>query len=334
MCVTRATSEYFSGRGYKAYSSSVALAVLGLVLPFSVYAQTNPVQQKYENCINYFTVGETSCRPIASTPVAAAAISPSAPTLLPPPSQEQQAQQENRVDEYLKDYGKPPREFVEFYLNPTKENALKWVATYQQMLQRSKALSQAWEQADEIYKNTPQLDISTSVTGLPPVKALVSPSATSGAPALNVAPQVPVTPSPAGLPNLGAFGQAAVNTGAMEIGEQSEPTDVVYYFSATCPYCARTTPELAEFNKNNPGKLKLTCVDVTPLGATYRPQPSNIEDKLQCQWRLPTPDELATRNVQETPTMYVTRPHAQSVRLSGYVPPSQLSQFLFGRPSL
>lgn len=329
-CVARATKPLAPFKE-NLYEIMVLSGIICISTITNIHAQDAADKDKYQNCIDYFTVGETRCHPRASTPLGVPPVQVAVtPTLLPPPQQDAQVTQEDKVDEYLKNYGKPPREFVEFYLNPTKENALKWVATYQQMLQRGKALSQAWVQADALYRASPTA-ISSSISQLPGVTGIPA-QANEMAPLPVVATPVAAS-TPSAEPSLGAFSQAS-NMGDVEIGEQIGATNVIYYFSATCPFCKQTTPELAKLLASNNGKLKLTCVDVTPLSATYKPQPSNIPNNLTCNWRLPTQEELADNSIQQTPTMLITRPFKPQFKLSGYVPLQQLSQFLFGRPTL
>src|SRR4051812_972560 len=106
-----------------------------LLLPLVAHAQ-DTYNGKYAPCVDYFTVGNSNCSPVASTPIIvqmpASANATVAAASAPP---------KDAVTQYLDNYGKPPREFVEFYLNPTAENAMKWVATYNQMVQRSQSLS-------------------------------------------------------------------------------------------------------------------------------------------------------------------------------------------------
>jgi len=65
-----------------------------------------------------------------------------------------------KIDKFLASYGKPPREFVAFHLDPTLENAVKWVKKFNEDVERTTKIAVAWKQADEIftkYKKTGQL---------------------------------------------------------------------------------------------------------------------------------------------------------------------------------
>lgn len=286
----------------KAFHGAAAVMLTALV-PQLALAKENP-------CIDYYTVGESSCKPKASTPVAKPQVAQ--------PAQTAPQQQPSEVDKYLADYGKPPREFVEFYLNPTPENANKWVSAYQQLLQKGENISKAWGQADELYR--------ARQTGVAP----------GVAPAKTLSPEMPVQPqpealfpSPVKLPpqNFGAFGQRPVGSPGRASGIAQTQTSLTYYFSQTCPYCARTTPDLSIISNEKAGKLVFTCVDVTPLSATHKPDEAYITSKLPCKWRLPEEGEVERESVRQTPTLVIRKGDQAPVRLSGYVPLAQLRTY-------
>ncbi|MBI1308548.1 MAG: thioredoxin fold domain-containing protein [Proteobacteria bacterium] len=278
---------------------------------------------KYTPCVDYYTVGQSPCQPLASTPLpqaqprqqAAAPVAQPAPTPADP------------VKDYLDNYGKPPKEFVEFYLNPTQENALKWVAAYNKMVARSQALSQSWTQADTLYQQLEAKGIDPSAlltsSSLPPVQPFPGlpqpPAQSSGV----RQPSAPALASPAPDQHLGAYAAAPAGT-------LGGPVHLTYYFSATCPYCAKTTPVISNLYNEMSGKLTLTCVDVTPLSNGSKPTPENIIGKLPCNWRTPSEEELADQNIQQTPTMLISRGNQAPVRLSGYVPQDQLRSYITG----
>ena len=87
------------------------------------------------------------------------------------------------------------------------------------------------------------------------------------------------------------------------------------------------TPDLAILSKEKEGKLAFTCVDVTPVGPTIRPNEAYITSKLPCKWRLPDEGEVVRENVAQTPTMIIQRQGEAAVRLSGYVPLAQLRNY-------
>ncbi len=267
-------------------------------------------------CVSYLTVGDSNCKPqpleVQRQPAPAASIESMA---APQPKSE--------VDKYLDNYGKPPREFVEFYLNPTAENASKWVQTYQQMLQKGQDISKAWNDAEQLYGTG-----AAAASQAAPAR-LVEPAVTQQ-PAPRAAPQVvpaqvaPVSSQGVGVDRFGAFANRAPALQDTTNGIRSKGVSLTYFFSQTCPYCARMTPELAVLVQQIPNKLAFTCVDVTPVGATSRPDASYITSKLPCQWRLPNQGEVEKEQVSQTPTLVIQKEGEAPVRLSGYVPLAQL----------
>ena len=269
-------------------------------------------------CIDYFTVGNSKCQPVASTPIAPV-MGGQPPQLLAPKSPEVP---KSDVDQYLDNYGKPPREFVEFYLNPTADNAKKWVNTYQQMLQKGQDLSKAWSDADQQYSASANKAASVLASpAAPPEPAPLQPttvplgsSASSG-----VSQQI--------NNSIGAFsGGTSALSSASGVGVET-PIKLTYYFSQVCPYCARTTPDLSILSKEISSKLTFTCVDVTPETAQSAPNATYITAQLPCAWRLPEPGELDNESVRQTPTLVIQKGSSNKVRLSGYVPLAQLRQY-------
>jgi thiol-disulfide isomerase/thioredoxin len=110
-------------------------------------------------------------------------------------------------------------------------------------------------------------------------------------------------------------------------GVAQQTVNLTYYFSQTCPYCARTTPDLAIISNENASKLAFTCVDVTPLGATNGPNESYITSKLPCKWRLPEEGEVEKEGIRQTPTLIIQKTGQSPMRLSGYVPLTQLRTY-------
>ena len=271
---------------------------------------TNMAVAKDKPCLNYYTVGESNCRPSASTPVAGAS-ERSAP--MPTRQNEQTA-----VDKYLSEYGKPPREFVEFYLNPTPENATKWVAAYQQILQKGQDMSKAWSEADQLYKAGLQS----------PEPVSQAPASFAPEPMLQTMPQAPAQPlSQAAPASFGGIADRIDHVKNAPSGIAPNQTSLTYYYSQTGPYCVRMTPDLAILSREMSSKLAFTCVDVTPVGPDIRPNQSYITSKLPCEWRLPEQGEVDREGVRQTPTLVIQKPGAAKVRLSGYVPLTQLRTY-------
>lgn len=292
-------------------------------------------QDKYTTCVNYYTTGDATCpAPASNALLVPSQVTNTAPRLLAPTadSTPQTNSMDAQVDKYLENYGKPPREFVEFYLNPTQENAMKWVSTYQQMLKRGQALTQNWSQADELYSQGGYDNIPNSISKLPPVPTVpgmapvAAPIATPMVP--QVSPQADTPPVVA--TSFGAFASTAASP-VGDIGGVPVPVTLSYYFSATCPYCEKMTPELHEIENQMKSELKLTCIDLTPLGPTVRADPANIASKLGCQWRMPEAGEVEKLNIQQTPTILIQRGADAPVRLSGYVPQAQLQSYISGK---
>ena len=301
---------YFQSLGRNCKGSALSNVIQALVAIFLVGATGNTAVAADKACINYYTVGESNCRPTASTPVERPAERPQALSTAAKPQSD--------VDKYLADYGKPPREFVEFYLNPTPENATKWVSAYQQLLQKGQTMSKAWDDADQLYKAQQQ----TVVPVLQVPQSLVPESEPEAAPQPVSKPAVQVP-----APSFGGIAERMNMVKNTPAGMVQPLTSLVYYFSQTCPYCARTTPELTVISSEFLGKLAFTCVDVTPVGASSRPDESYITSKLPCNWRLPESGEVEREGVRQTPTLVIQKPGSSPVRLSGYVPLTQLRSY-------
>lgn len=70
-----------------------------------------------------------------------------------------------KIDKFLENYGKPPREFVAFHLDPTMENAIKWVKKFNTDHERTMKVAVAWKQAEEIfeeYRDTGEVTLPAS----------------------------------------------------------------------------------------------------------------------------------------------------------------------------
>jgi thiol-disulfide isomerase/thioredoxin len=150
---------------------------MGLILTIilSVIAGSATAQdlERYDRCLNYFSVGPSGCVPDkgvktkpapkqAPKPAPAPVAKATSTTVIPiegEPVEEEVAEAappgppslDERIDEFMESHGKPPREFVAFHLEPTLENALKWVHAYNDMLERQRLLTYAWSQAERLY---------------------------------------------------------------------------------------------------------------------------------------------------------------------------------------
>ncbi|MFZ2587288.1 MAG: hypothetical protein WAZ18_04120 [Alphaproteobacteria bacterium] len=299
-------------------------------------------------CLDYWAVGNTKgCAkpenkkkppPVASTP------SPTAPPPVAastPPSNTL----DGKIDKFLADHGKPPREFVAFYLDPTPEHAVQWVAKYNELLQRGQDIAVAWTQAETLYNNAikqgtpatalnpnpfpvvPDFGIPVPGFNTPAFTQLISstkpivPAQLTGVPDTPLGYMAPLPPPPEGEEGLL---KPTLPTDAPYTGKLLE---VSYYFSAVCPYCKKFEPDFAEVIRQMGNGLSVTCVDVTPESAGIPPNPSNVHN-LPCTWREPEGDELTRLGVKQTPSLVINKGSNQPLELiSGYVEPSKLISY-------
>jgi hypothetical protein len=57
-----------------------------------------------------------------------------------------------RIDKFLANYGKPPREFVAFHLDPSLENAVRWAKKFREETERTSKIAVAWKQAEALFQ--------------------------------------------------------------------------------------------------------------------------------------------------------------------------------------
>ncbi len=302
------TLRFLSNKRAQASCLLLLSSVLG-VLP--LFTANSYAQEK--ECIDFYAVGESKCDPAPKAQPEASG----APQLIVPAAEKTEQQ---KVDEYLENYGKPPREFVEFYMNPTPENAKKWVKAYQGALQKSQSLSQMWEDAERLYGQQGAAPALRRPTVTVPATTSQPGASTSSQPAL---PSAQLSQQG----NFGAFNGVAPVVPANGVLPQDRGLKLTYYFSQTCPFCARMTPELSILTSKYSGKLEFTCVDVTPFSGAAAPNPAYLRDKLACQWRLPEGDELQREGVTQTPTLLVQPGGKPQVKLSGYMSQEQLQPY-------
>jgi thiol-disulfide isomerase/thioredoxin len=343
---------------------------LGALVAFLLFSlQVQAVVQDDTPCINYWTVGMSGCETPAvkkKAPPSQTAVLPQQE--LPPPVLEeppvipieeevppQEMTLDQKIDDFLKDHGKPPREFVAFHLEPTLENALKWVYAYNQLQRRNIELTRAWTQAEQIYEQAQSEGQDMTVLAQAPLMAVPD----FGIPVPSLPLPGPVSP-PQVAPYMGpqqvtaatgGFGVQSVagldlTTGGSKvqaapasqqglsrrrqvtdgrIGGSPDSIKVDYYFSAECPYCARFEPEFQQIVQEMGPQLDVTCVDVTPSGAAAE----NIFGKVDCAWRPAYPGELQRVGVRTTPSLIINRgPDRPLERVSGYVEGAKLKTYL------
>lgn len=273
--------------------------ILGATLVAGAAGAQTPMEHKYTPCVDYFQVGGSRCAPISSAVAAAPASTSPAPVPSGRPSADP-------VQSFLDNHGKPPREFAEFYVNPTPENARRWVEAFRAQQTKANAMAEAWRQAEQALPGANE-----------PVRPAASPPLPAAAPVAG-----PVTTAAAATPTAPRLGRFATPAEQLPI--------LVYYFSASCPFCARLKPDLMAMTQPAQGKLLFTCVDLTPLSPRQAPSPGN-RTGLPCDWRLPQPGEVERLQIRQTPTLLISRPGQGGQRLTGVISPGQLQTALFGQ---
>lgn len=328
--------------------SSLCLAVvLGLLAPVAAWTADKALETR--PCLDYWAVGQSGkCaepkpepkpEPVQPPP-------PPSPTAVqaPPPAPVSPTL-DKKIDEFIANHGKPPREFVAFYLDPTPENAVAWVAKYNEMLQRGQDIALAWTQAETLYSNAISQGVSPAALNpnafapVPdygvPVPGFNTPAFTQLVSGSNVAAN-PVVPAQINQPLPPAAQPQTVNTPSglikpVDPVNQSftgKPIEVSYYFSAVCPYCKKFEPGFAQVISQVKDRVKLTCVDVTPEVGAYLKTPDNIGARLPCTWRPATAEELTRLGVRQTPSLVVNRGDDKPLELvSGYVEPEMLKNY-------
>lgn len=306
----------------------------------------------YQPCLDYWQVGMAGkCNPpVKPAQKATTAVTPTIAVAVPPaPVSPTKSKEDEAIDKFQEQYGKPPREFVAFYLNPTPENATKWVHTYQEMLNRNTQLAIAWTQAETLYQNAlnkgvPASKFASSTLAPVPDYGVPVPGFTDN-PSFYPGRTPPSTqvlqagvqslgggnlPSPAALTNPAAI-TAGLVTNPQTPSTQTGPIELRYYFSAECPYCQRFQPGFAGLLKEEGAKLSTICVDVTPYsGPGTGPDQSHVAGKLDCAWRTLEPGEEDQMGIKETPTLIIRRkPNGPFERVNGYVEIDTLKSYLF-----
>ena len=314
------------------------LFFLLMVLWWGVLASPAHAQQ----CLDYWTVGPSGCNGQQPAPPAAPVVRPTPPAppvALPPDPMEQ------KIQEFYDTYDKPPRAFVEFNLNPTPANALKWVQEYESILSRSSASADAWTTAQrwyEDYKKTGQLppDASAALSReeqaqlkqiLSTPAAPVLPAALAAKPAAPAAAPAPVArPIPPTIANRQNVAES-LNRGSRKAAPNN-PTAVTasrpllnYYFSAQCQFCKKFGPELASVVAPLAERVDFFCVDMTPGEKTA----ANKPDYLNCSYRPLNPGEAGMLGVRVTPTLlFDARDGRAPDLIPGYQPAAQLQAYL------
>ncbi len=312
-------------------------AILGMALHGSLFAQT---------CISYTSEGISGCMDndayaedkeevVEATPL------PQVPqqqqVMQPAPVQPMKTEMDLKVEEFYNTYDKPPREFAEWTVNPTVENALRWARKYDEMMTRNKKMAEAWNAAQKIYKQTKEQggdlpELSKPLPPIPEYPGLMPPpgsrpdrqqqaanpySRTSDA--ISFAREK--VSSSGSLTPIGAYDGESQRAAAPQ-----GPIEVSYYFSNVCPFCKKFEPELRlAMERFSSSEVKLTCVDTSPK----EQKRENIEGIVDCDWRALLPGELEAFGVRSTPTLLIsTDPTKPLVKREGVLAATELEMLL------
>lgn len=337
----------------------IALTVLGGVMLLSTNAHAQ-YADKYSTCLDYWSVGPSGCGPKKkdkqNVPAPAPHVSVSQVVPQQAPVQVQKAVTQTldeKIDDFLENHGKPPREFVAFHLEPTLENALKWVQTYREMLSRNQQIVYAWEQAEKLYEGAlssndesvkeklaqlnklPEIpDFGVEIPGFERPKSLDEEQ-------ILAVEQVEERYTPqfdnsiTARSNAASLGGGQYGGGISVEGKAldttrvgavtSAPIKIDYYFSAQCPFCQRFEPDFQRLIAGAGSKVDVTCIDMTPSGASIE----NINGDVDCTWRPIEFGEAERMGIKRTPSLIIDRGNGGPLeRLSGYVDPVQLKAHL------
>ncbi|MCP5405677.1 MAG: thioredoxin family protein [Pseudomonadaceae bacterium] len=336
--------------------TTTALTVLLLACSGGAHAAYDEAVED-RPCLDYWAVGNSKECQSPAKPKKPSKPPPVVPSPTTPPPQAATTSPsptlDEKIDKFIETHGKPPREFVAFYLEPTPENAVKWVAKYNEILQRGQDLAIAWTQAEKLYDNevksgTPASVLNPTAYPIVPDYGIPLPGINTPAYPQMATQQRPVVPAPLGAAaairsessnwlNAPATATAGVATGLLkpEVDLKADftgkPLQVSYYFSSICPYCKKFTPDLATVVEELGERLQVTCVDVTPeVGEAHR-TPNNLDGVLSCLWRPATDEEIAKLNIRQTPTLIINKGDDQQLeKISGYVDPAKLRTYFLG----
>lgn len=336
---------------------ALAATIAGVVL---ISGNVNAQQtDKYSTCLDYWSVGPSGCgpqkqekktqpQPTAPHVSASQVVVQPAPAVATPVS----PTLDQKIDDFLENHGKPPREFVAFHLEPTLENAVKWVQTYREMLGRNQQIVYAWEQAEKLYEEAlasddesvkeklaqlsklPEIpDFGVEIPGFERPKTLdeekllaVEQVEERYTPQLNSITARSNAEKGAGS---GYGGGISVQGKALDMSRMgaitSAPIKIDYYFSAQCPFCQRFEPGFQSLIKSAGSTVDVTCIDMTPSGAAIE----NINGDVDCTWRPLEFGEAERMGISRTPSLIIDRGNGGPLeRLSGYVDPVQLKAHL------
>lgn len=336
------------------------------VLTFLLMVQSSLAAFAAEDCLSYTQVGDSNCQGVDSRVPEIALPTPAEPEVRVPeasaknPAVEEKSEMDKKVDEFYETYGKPPREFVEFNLNPTLENALKWAKKSKELDDRNRQLTAAWGQAQVILKEmeakgqeVPNYEALPDVPdyGVPlegPYAAYANKPASSQDDLQGIAVKSLVTngaPTPGFAANDQSFtggltgrndssvlrtGSTSLTDNGMRIvGDKPVPegeVEIFYYFSAECPYCKKFEEGFKVFAETFKDSVEVTCVDMSPSERKR----DNIYGKIDCKWRAAVPGEAKAMGIQSTPTLLIDRGLGAGLeKVEGLVDMGRLHDFVF-----
>ena len=321
-------------------------------------------QSAHAICLDYWAVGPSGCngkQPAKEEKKAEKKKKPTEEVVEEETGEEEVAEEEEMTEEEKKEaqlqqdiekfytrHGKPPEEFVRFYMDPSPQNALAWVKKYNESIQRSRQLAAAWTQAQQIYNDFDEKGMQLPPEllpeyarnpehELPPVQdlGLELPPGLDDVFGKKEAGQSAIPSDDTASAIGGLDGSRTVELGEnRSIGgapaeEAEDLIKVSYYFSAQCPYCKKFETGLSRVIKEMGNKMQVTCVDMTPSGQNAE----NVHEGIKCQWRPLLPGEKDAMGVSATPTIIVDRgPDKPLERLSGFVEEGKLRDYVKNGP--
>lgn len=299
-----------------------------------------------QTCISYTSEGLSGC--MDKNPYVAEPVAPSSTVIAPAPIQKDVARtpdvmqsvqapqntMDAKVEEFYKTYDKPPREFVEWTLDPSVENAVRWARKYDEMIERNRKMAEAWTAAQKIYRQTKNSggdlpELSQPLPPIPEYPGVVPPK--NSRPQAVTAKENPYTRTSDAI----SFERQRVSDGGSltPIGSfedddvaASGPIQVSYYFSNVCPFCKKFEPELrVAMARFSAAEVELTCVDASPKERTE----SNVAEGIDCNWRALLPGELEAFGVRSTPTLLIsTSPKEPLVKREGVLVATEIEMLL------
>lgn len=304
------------------------LAFVTCIAPALSWAQADVKPR----CIDYTSVGMSSCKQVVSEQkTVSETVSIPAPVVeFERPNKAVSKTLDDRIDEFLENHGKPPREFVAFSLEPTLENALIWAKKNREIIERNQKLTDAWNQAQTILDareqgGGPVPALPEELMPVPDFTPIIQ-REVEGQPQKAAKPLTPQALSASNLNRTQSVVGGRIGGSVSSLGGQ-EPISISYYFSAECPYCKKFESEIKSVIKDMKDKVSVTCVDMTPSGQAAE----NVLGKIDCAWRPLQVGEMEKMGIQSTPSLIIDRHQGGSLeRVTGFVDAKSLKDYLLG----